>query len=56
VPDPGIRIKMTKGYRGARGTILARTDSVYEFFVLKLDNGISLVAGPSAFLADDEDS
>jgi hypothetical protein len=47
---------MTKGYRGARGTILARTDSAYEFFIIELDNGISLVAGPSAFLVDDADS
>ena len=47
---------MTKGYRGARGTILARTDSTYEFFIIELDNGISLVAGPSAFVVGDGDS
>ncbi len=56
MPDPETRIEMTKGYRGVRGTILARTDSKYEFFIIKLDNGIHLVAGPSAFLVDGEDS
>jgi len=56
LPDPKTQITMTKGYRDARGTILARTDSKYEFFIIELDNGISLVAGPSAFVADDEDS
>jgi hypothetical protein len=46
---------MTKGYRGIHGTILARTDSKYEFFIIELDNGIRLVAGPSAFLVEGED-
>jgi hypothetical protein len=56
MPDPETRIEMTKGYRGVRGTILARTDSMYTFFIIELDNGIRLVAGPSAFLVDREDS
>ncbi len=45
---------MTKGYRGARGTILAHTDSRYEFFIIVLDNGIRVVAGPSAFLVAED--
>jgi hypothetical protein len=56
MPEPGTRIEMTKGYRGARGTILAGTDSQYEFFIIELDNGIRLVAGPSAFLVDEGNS
>ena len=55
MPDSATRIEMAKGYRGVRGTILARTDSKYEFFIIELDNGIRLVAGPSAFLVDEED-
>ena len=41
---------MTKGYRGVRGTILERTGSRFAFYVIRLENGIHLVAGPSAFV------
>ncbi|MGA8239369.1 MAG: hypothetical protein WB818_02275 [Desulfobacterales bacterium] len=39
---------MTKGYRGVKGEILERTQSQFDFFVLKLENRIHLVAGPTA--------
>ena len=48
--ESGTPIKMTKGYRGAKGIILEKTDSEYEIYVLKLDNGIHMVAGPQAFV------
>lgn len=48
--DTGTPIEMTKGYRGVKGIILDRTDSEYDIYVLKLDNGIHLVAGPQAFI------
>jgi hypothetical protein len=41
---------MTKGYKGIKGVVLKRTRSELELYVLKLDNGIHLVAGPSAFV------
>jgi hypothetical protein len=47
--EPGTAIEMTKGYRGVKGEILERTQSRFEFYVLKLENGIHLVAGPTAF-------
>lgn len=47
--QPGTSIEMTKGYRGVKGEILERTESQFEFYVLKLENGIHLVAGPTAF-------
>jgi hypothetical protein len=47
---PGIRIEMTKGYKGVKGVISERTDSPYEFYVVSLDNGIHIIAGPSAFI------
>ncbi len=47
--QPGTGIEMTKGYRGVKGEILERTESQFEFYVLKLENGIHLVAGPTAF-------
>jgi len=50
----GTRVVMTKGYRGSKGVIIEGTDSQFEFYVLKLDNGISIVAGPSAFEAEKE--
>ena len=40
---------MTKGYRGVRGVIVERTGSQFELYVLKLENGIQIVAGPTAF-------
>lgn len=48
--EPGTPIQMTKGYRGVKGTVLEKTDSEFELYVLRLDNGIHLVAGPSAFI------
>jgi hypothetical protein len=48
--NEGTRIKMTKGYRGAEGTIMLKTDSKFEFYVISLDNGLRIVAGPSAFV------
>lgn len=47
--QPGTSIEMTKGYRGVKGEILERTESQFEFYVLRLENGIHLVAGPTAF-------
>ncbi len=49
----GTRIEMTKGYRGVRGVILERTGSRFELYVLRLENGIHLVAGPTAFVVLD---
>jgi hypothetical protein len=49
--DKGTRVKMTKGYRGVTGIIEMKTDSPYELYVIALDNGIRLVAGPNAFVA-----
>ena len=51
---PGTQIEMTKGYKGVRGVIVERTQSQFEFYVLKLDNGIHLIAGPTAFLCPEE--
>jgi|GEM_PF-716556 len=48
--DPGTPIEMTKGYRGVKGVVLERTASRFEFYLIKLDNDIHLVAGPSAFV------
>ena len=45
----GTQIEMTKAYRGIKGVIVERTKSRFELYILKLDNGLSLVAGPSAF-------
>ena len=47
---PGTPIDMTKGYKGIKGVVIKRTRSELELYVLKLDNGIHLVAGPSAFV------
>jgi hypothetical protein len=46
----GARVKMTKGYRGAEGTIILKTDSKFELYVISLDSGLRIVAGPSAFI------
>ena len=47
--QPGTAIEMTKGHKGVKGEILERTQSQVDFFVLKLENRIHLVAGPTAF-------
>lgn len=49
VYDPGTTVVMTKGYRGVQGVIAERPESRFEFYVIRLDNGIHIVAGPSAF-------
>jgi hypothetical protein len=48
--EPGTEIEMTKGYKGVKGTVIERTESEFEFYILKLNNGIQLVAGPTAFI------
>jgi hypothetical protein len=45
----GTRVKMTKGYRGAEGTIVLKTDSEFDLYLISLDNGLRIVAGPSSF-------
>jgi hypothetical protein len=45
----GTPIEMTKAYRGIKGVIVEKTGSDFELYILKLDNGLKLVAGPSAF-------
>ena len=47
---PGTPIEMTKGYKGVKGTVIERTESEYELYILKLENGIHLVAGPTVFV------
>ena len=46
----GTRIRMIKGYRGAEGAIALKTDSKFELYVIALDNGLRIVAGPTAFV------
>ena len=50
--EPGTKIVMTKGYQGVKGVITEKTDSRFEFYIIKLDNGIHIVVGPSAFLTE----
>ena len=45
----GTLIRMTKGYRGVEGTIASKTDSKLELYVIALDSGLRVVAGPTAF-------
>jgi hypothetical protein len=47
---PGSLIKMTKGYRGIEGVVIEKTESRFELYILKLNNGLNLIAGPSAFI------
>ena len=47
---PGTPIEMTKGYKGVKGEIVERTESRFQFYVVKLENGLHLVAGPTAFV------
>ena len=54
--ETGTRVEMTKGYRGVKGIILEKTDSKYEIYVLELDNGIHLVAGPNAFIPVEDEN
>jgi hypothetical protein len=50
----GTKIVMTKGYKGVKGVITERTDSRFEFYIIKLDNGINIVVGPSAFIKKED--
>ena len=50
--DLNTNVVMTKGYRGVRGVITDRPDSPFEFYLIQLENGIHIVAGPSAFEAE----
>lgn len=50
--ETGASVVMTKGYRGVRGVITDRPESPFEFYLIRLENGIHIVAGPSAFEAD----
>ena len=52
--EPGKRIEMTKGYKGVRGVIQEKTDSPYELYIIALDNGIRVAAGPSAFAQENK--
>jgi hypothetical protein len=47
---------MTKGYRGMKGVILEKLESRFDFYVVRLENGIHLVAGPTAFIPEEEAS
>jgi len=49
----GAKVLMTKGYKGTRGVILEKTGSQFDFYVVELENGIHIVAGPSAFVPDE---
>jgi hypothetical protein len=52
--EPGTKILMTKGYKGVKGVITEMTDSPFEFYIIKLDNGIHIVVGPSAFRSEED--
>ena len=56
MPEPGIKIEMTKGYRGVKGEIIAATGSEYELYVVRLENSVHLVAGTSAFVEIEDNS
>ncbi len=45
----GTKVRMTKGYRGARGVIIGKSASLYGFYVVELENGLRIVVGSSAF-------
>jgi hypothetical protein len=45
---------MTKGYRGIKGVIIERVESKFDFFVIKLESGLQIIAGPSAFEPEDK--
>jgi len=47
--EEGTRVRMTKGYRGAEGVIIGRSESRFGFYVVELENGIKIVVGSSAF-------
>jgi len=43
---------MTKGYRDIPGRIIEKLESRLEFYLIRLDNGIQIIAGPSAFVIE----
>lgn len=47
--EEGTKVRMTKGYRGAEGVIIGRSESSFGFYVVELENGIRIVVGSSAF-------
>jgi hypothetical protein len=47
--EEGTKVRMTKGYRGARGVVIDRSVSPLGFYVVELENGIRIVVGSSAF-------
>jgi hypothetical protein len=49
----GDRVQMTKGYKGIPGVISEKTDSPFEMYIITLDTGIKIVAGPSAFAGEE---
>ncbi|MFO7461975.1 MAG: hypothetical protein R6X07_15265 [Desulfatiglandales bacterium] len=50
----GSKVTMTKGYRGAKGLVAYPTDSRFDLYVISLDTGMKIVAGPSAFVVEKE--
>jgi hypothetical protein len=52
---PGTYVKMTKGYKEAEGVVTQRTGSPFEFYILKLNTGLNVIAGPSAFIPLEKD-
>lgn len=50
MPKTGTIVEMTKGYKGVKGIVTEKTASQYEFYIIRLDNGVHIVAGPSAFV------
>jgi hypothetical protein len=46
---PGTKVRMTKGYKSLSGIIMEVLDSQLEFYIIKLENNIQIVAGTSAF-------
>jgi|GEM_PF-3363501 len=45
----GTSVLMTKGYHGVKGQIIDQLDSPLEFYVVRLENDMHPVVGPSAF-------
>lgn len=45
---------MTKGYMGVKGVIVDKLNSLFDFYVIELENGINMIAGPSAFTTEEE--
>jgi hypothetical protein len=49
----GDRVQMTKGYKGIPGVIDEKTDSPLEIYIITLDTGIKIAAGPSSFVVEE---